>query len=79
MTNHRPVAPTAPAMPSAVEPAASVELGELVKLAFSLTPCWNSPLKFHERKSELMTRLRKATRRVEHLEFQLAAQREAAR
>jgi hypothetical protein len=72
MTNR---APTTPA-PPVVEPAASVELGELCKLAFSLTPCWNSPLKFHERKSELMTRLRKATRAVERLEFELASQRE---
>jgi hypothetical protein len=43
-------------------------------LASELTPCWNSPLKFHERKSELLMRLRKLARWARATEI---AQREA--
>jgi hypothetical protein len=62
MTAHRTRTAIAPAHPAAVEPAASTELADLIRLASELTPCWNSPLKFHERKSELLMRLRRLAR-----------------
>jgi hypothetical protein len=63
-----------PAQPVAAEPAAA-ELADLIRLANGLTPCWNSPLKFHERKSELLMRLRKLARWAREAE---ASQREGS-
>jgi hypothetical protein len=57
--------------PVAAEPTASAELEQLARLVGGLTPCWTSPLKFHERKSELLMRLRKSARRVALLEAAL--------
>jgi hypothetical protein len=53
------------------KPVASTELVELVQLTSGLTPCWSAPLKFHERKSELLMRLRRLARLVRALEGQL--------
>jgi hypothetical protein len=73
MTSRTPAAAVKPVAPA--EPAASVELAEIAKLAGGLTPCWTSPLKFHERKSELLMRLRKSARRVASLEAALQHER----
>ena len=60
------------ALTLAAKPAASAELAELVRLTSGLTPCWSAPLKFHERKSELLMRLCRLARLVRALEAQLA-------
>jgi hypothetical protein len=48
------------AKPEAAEPAASVELFELAKLAGGLRINWHDPAKFFETRSDLVWRLRRA-------------------